>query len=153
MRAIKIKHERALTLNKNFTPVSADEGDEIFPNGIFHFNITKMIDFIHAHPEEFTPERIAVKDYMEKSSSINDAYLDSLNSSEPIIVGEIAPGRYNVIDGNHRMEKARRSGIEYVMAYRLNMNQHIQFMTTQKGYVAYVEYWNSKLKDMRDDER
>jgi hypothetical protein len=56
------------------------------------------------------------------------------------------------IDGNHRIEKARRSGIEFLMAYRVNADRHIKFMTTRKAYVAHVEYWNGKLKDLRKDE-
>jgi hypothetical protein len=58
----------------------------------------------------------------------------------------MSPGKYNLIDGNHRMEKARRSGIENIMAYKLGVKQHIPFLTTQKADIAYVEYWNGKLK-------
>jgi hypothetical protein len=45
----------------------------------------------------------------------------------------------------HRMEKARRSGIKEVPAYRLSVAQHIRFLTSQSAYIAYIEYWNSKL--------
>jgi len=152
MKAKKIKHERALTLDKNFSPVSVDEGDEFYRNGIFHFNITKMLSFINSH-QDFKPELLAVKDFVKEFSSINEGYMEAVCNTDPVILAEIAPGRYNLIDGNHRMEKARRSGIENVMAFRIRMEQHIQFMTTQEGYVAYVEYWNSKLKDMRENER
>jgi hypothetical protein len=51
----------------------------------------------------------------------------------------------------HRMEKARRAGLEYIMAYKVRMEEYIRFLTTFKGYSAFVEYWNGKLKDMRDD--
>jgi len=149
MRAKKIKHERALTLDKNFKPVSVDERDEFYPNGIFHFNITKMLSFINDHREEFMPERVAVKDYAKEHPHINEDYMDSACNTDPVILAEIAPGRYNLIDGHHRMEKARRSGTAYLMAYRFNMEQHIQFLTSYEAYVAYVGYWNSKLKDMR----
>jgi hypothetical protein len=46
------------------------------------------------------------------------------------------------------MEKARRLGIEKIIAYKLNAGQHMQFLTTEKGYLAYIEYWNDKLKQM-----
>ena len=125
-----------------------DEGDEFFPNGIFVFNITKILEFIHSRPDEFIPEPVAVRDYAQRFSPIDD--VDSADISEPVILAEIAPSRYNLIDGNHRMEKARRSKMEHVMAYRLSMEQHIRFLTTHKGYSAYVEYWNGKLKDVFD---
>ena len=45
------------------------------------------------------------------------------------------------------MEKARRLGVDRMQAYKLNMNQHIVFLTSSKAYQSYVEYWNSKLRD------
>ncbi len=141
------KHARALRLDKNFTPVSGDDGDEFYPNGIFVFNITKMLEYIHDHRDQFIPAPAAVKDYARELPPIYD--IDSADVSRPVILAEIAPGRYNLIDGNHRMEKARRVGMEHVMAYRVDMEQHLQFLTTYKGYSAYVEYWNGKLKDTR----
>ncbi len=73
-------------------------------------------------------------------------HLATVDVTKPIIVAEISPGRYNVIDGNHRMEQARRLGMEKISAYKISPEQHMQFLTTEKGYFAYVEYWNGKLK-------
>ena len=72
--------------------------------------------------------------------------MDSVEISEPVILAEISPGRYNLIDGNHRMEKARRIGMESIMAYRLNAEQHMRFLTSRKSYESYIEYWNGKLE-------
>jgi hypothetical protein len=146
-RARKPKHPRALKANEAFIPAEADEGDEIFRNGIFEFNITKMLGFIHDRPEEFVPEHIVVGHYVSDFSPINEDHMDSVHASEPVILAEIAPGRYNLIDGHHRIEKARRSGTEHIMAYRLNAGRHVQFLTSRKAYAAYVEYWNGKLED------
>jgi hypothetical protein len=44
------------------------------------------------------------------------------------------------------MEKARRLGTNTISAFKLTVEQHIKFLTTEKAYLAYVEYWNSKLK-------
>ena len=41
-------HPRHMTPDKNFTPLPLSEGDELFPNGIFEFNITKMMAYIEA---------------------------------------------------------------------------------------------------------
>ncbi len=148
----KSRHDRALKLDKDFVPVSVDEGDEFYPNGIFVFNITKMLQFIHSHPDEFIPVPVSVKDHPRGfSSSIDD--VGWADVSKPVILAEIAPGRYNLIDGNHRMEKARRAGLEHIFGYRVNMEQHLRFLTTRKAYSAYVEYWNGKLKDLHDNTR
>jgi hypothetical protein len=113
-----------LKLNKNFSPITIDEGDELFRNGIFEFNISKMILFIKNNPEDYIPLPVPVKDFVKDFSSINEDYKDSVTSTELFMLAEISPRRYNLIDGNHRMEKARRSGKEHIMAYRINAEHH-----------------------------
>ncbi len=58
---------------KNFVPALIEEGDELYPNGIFVFNITKMLTFIQSHPEKFIPERVAIRDYTHGLPSIKEA--------------------------------------------------------------------------------
>ena len=95
-----------------------------------------------------TCEEVLVKDFSRGSSSFKEDHLPSVDVTRPVIVAEISPGRYNVIDGNHRLEKARRLGMEKMPAYRLSPEHHLQFLTTEKGYLAYIEYWNGKLKEL-----
>lgn len=140
-----MKSEKLFKLDKNFTPCPVSDGDELFPNGIFLFNITKIIEHIRSHPEEFIPEPILVKDFDRDYSSIDEGCVNSVDCSKPVILAEIAPTQYNLIDGHHRIAKTKKAGMENIMAYKLSMQQHINFLTTQKAYVAYVEYWNSKI--------
>ena len=44
------------------------------------------------------------------------------------------------------MEKARRMGVSSMPAYKLNVKQHVNFLTSKRAYVAYVEYWNDKVR-------
>lgn len=143
---------RKLKIDSRFTPCPAEDGDELFPNGIFVFNITKMTEYImHSR---IPCEEVQVREFSRGSSKFKEEHLAAVDITRPIIVAEISPGRYNVIDGNHRIEKARRLGMETLRAYRLGPEQHMQFLTTSQGYSAYVEYWNGKLKDeMRATER
>ena len=138
---------KMLRVDNNFTPCPVDTGDELFPNGIFEFNITKMLEYIQKKPDSIALEEVAVSDFFEGFSSINEAHMDSVEISRPVILAEISPRRYNLIDGNHRMEKARRMGIKSLPAYKLNVDQHILFLTSARAYAAYVEYWNSKVKN------
>lgn len=135
---------RKLKINKNFKPCTIDDGDELYPNGIFVYNITKMAEFIQN--QKITCEEVLVRDYSRGSSKFKVEHLEAVDVAKPVIVAEISPGRYNVIDGNHRMEKARRLGLEKIKAYKLSPEQHLQFLTTENGYRAYIAYWNSKLK-------
>jgi len=133
-------------VDNHFTACPAVAGDELYANGIFVFNITKIIEYIKENPNSITLEEVAVSDFFESFSSINESHMALVEISQPVILAEISPGRYNLIDGNHRMEKARRAGIKSMLAYKLNAEQHMKFLTSKKAYIAYIEYWNSKLK-------
>lgn len=133
-------------MNSNFIPCSIDDEDELYPNGIFVFNITKMVEYIRNN--NITCEEVLVKEFSRGSSKFKEEHLATVDVTKPVIVAEISPGRYSVIDGNHRMEQARRMGIEKLPAYKISPDQHLQFLSTEQGYMAYIEYWNSKLKEL-----
>jgi hypothetical protein len=105
-----------------------------------------MLEYIQKNHSGFTLEEVVISDFFRGFSSINESHMDSVEISRPVILAEISPGQYNLIDGNHRMEKARRMGIKNILAYRLNVEQHMRFLTSKMAYLAYIEYWNSKLK-------
>jgi hypothetical protein len=140
--------EKPLKIDNDFTPCPFAAGDELFPNGIFVFNITKIIEYIQRDLDRVALEEVPVSDFSQDFSSINESHVESVEISQPVILAEISPGRYNLIDGHHRMEKARRMGRNSVRAYKLNVHQHMRFLISEKGYVAYVGYWNSKLKEL-----
>jgi hypothetical protein len=140
------KKSGLLSADKNFMPASADDGDELYPNGIFVFNITKMIEYISVHKDEIPLESIEVKAYRSSFSKLTENHIDKTDITAPVILAEISPGRYNVIDGNHRLEKAYRMKVGYISAYRLKPEQHMPFLTSLKAYHTYIEYWNSKIK-------
>ena len=136
---------RILKADSNFSPCPVSDGDEVFANGIFEFNITKMIEYIQENVDRIILAEVAVGDFFQEFSSIDESHVDSVEISKPVTLAEIAPDRYDLIDGNHRMEKARRMGITNMPAYRLNVEQHVRFLTSKMAYLAYIEYWNGKL--------
>lgn len=137
---------KKLILDKHFIPCRVDNGDELFPNGIFEFNVTKILEYILNNPDKITLEEVAVANFPKDFSSINESHMSSVEIYSPVILLEISPLKYNLIDGNHRMEKARREGITRIQAYKLNVDQHMKFLTNKKAYAAYIDYWNSKLR-------
>jgi hypothetical protein len=138
-----------LRRDRGFQPCSADPGDELYPNGIFEFNITRLLAFIHAHTERFPTEFVELVDIPDYggSASLDEVAIDAADLSRPILLAEISPNRYNVIDGNHRVAKARREGLRRIAAQRLRCPEHVAFLTSSRAYETYVEYWNSKLDD------
>lgn len=143
----KRKNPFLLKIDKNYKPVSIEVGDEFYPNGIFVFNITKMQDFINNNKKNIALVNIAVKDYRKSFSKLNESHIDSVDISIPVILAEISPETYNVIDGNHRFEKAYRNGADSIYAYKLNVNQHLSFLTSTEAYHSYIDYWNEKIRD------
>ena len=139
------KKSGLLSADKNYVPAPADDGDELYPNGIFVFNITKMIEYIRAHKDEIPLESIEVKAYRMGLSELTESRIDKADITVPLILAEISPGRYNVIDGNHRLEKAYRMEVGHMTAYKLKPEHHMPFLTFLKAYHAYIEYWNSKI--------
>ncbi len=146
--AKKKSDPRTLFPDKTFIPAEVREGDEYYANGIFEFNITRLIEHIKSNPGLFIPETLTVSEINNDFSVINEKYMGSVILKEPVILAEIAPGRYNLIDGNHRMEKAVRLGLQYIEAYRLSPEQHTIFLTTRKAYDIYISYWNDKLSEL-----
>lgn len=138
-----------LRVDPLFRPCEAREGDELYPNGVFEFNITRLLDYIRA-AAPFRGELIAISDmpYAGSSANMDEMTVRTADLSRPVILAEIAPGQYNLIDGHHRAARARREGMERIPAYRIPCPEHITFMTSTRAYVTYVEYWNAKVDDL-----
>ena len=139
-----------LKLNKKFQPCAAEPDDELYPNGIFLLNISRLLAFINAYPERFTVEPIEVAElthYAEEPS--NKEAIRTANLSRPIVLAEISPGLYNLIDGHHRVARARRDGVRILSGWRIRCPEHVAFLTSTMAYEKYVEYWNGKVKDLR----
>ncbi len=96
----------------------------------------------------FIPVTVSVSEFYNYFSVIDEGYIDSVIINEPVILAEIAPDRYNLIDGNHRMEKAKRLGYKDIMAYKLSPVQHVMFLTSCYSYEKYIIYWNDKLSEL-----
>src|ERR1035437_236558 len=129
------KMVRKLKVDKTFSPCAVEENDELFPNGIFEFNITKMLEWVEKNIDAVILEEIEVCESFKSFSSLNESHIDNVDISRPVILAEIAPDLYNLIDGNHRMEKARRMKLKSIPAYKFNAKQHIRFLTSQRAYL------------------
>jgi len=136
--------QKKLAVEKDYMPCPESDGDELFANGIFVFNITRMVGHILKNPDVFLPEDVSVKD-LHSLRSMNESYVNAADIHRPVILAEIAPSRYNLIDGHNRVEKAHRMGIQTLKAYRLNVHQHIRFLTSRQAYKSYLEYCEQQI--------
>jgi hypothetical protein len=139
-----------LKIDRKFLPCPVEEGDEAFRNGIFELNITRLLAFIDAHAERFPVYLIAVAEISDFGGShLDEQAVRAADLSLPVLHAEIAPGHYNLIDGNHRIAKARLDGVPRMSARRISCPEQIPFLTSTFAYEKYVEYWNSKLPKIR----
>lgn len=136
-----------LPRDPQFQPCATEPGDELYPNGIFEFNISRLIALISAHPERFPTEIVALSEIPDYGSSdrLDDAAVQTADLSRPVLLAEIAPARFSLIDGHHRVAKARRMMATTIIAFRVRCPDHVSFLTSANAYETYVEYWNSKL--------
>ena len=161
-KEVKFDHPRLLSPEREITPVLPDLGDEIYCSGVFYFNISALLEWLKQNPQQVVE---MPADMWGSFSPKEDRYVEAADITRPIVVAEIAPDYrdyvpdiqehhwvirgYTCIDGQHRIEKARRLGITTLPAVVIRMEQHIPFL--YKGYDRYVEYWNGKLKDRTED--
>lgn len=144
-----VQEPAKLKLDRHFQLCPAEPGDELYPNGIFEFNVTRLLAFIGAHTERFPIGIVELSDIPDYGGSerLEEAAIGAADLSRPVVLAEIAPGRYNLIDGHHRVAKARREGMCSVPAHRVRCPEHVAFLTSVRAYETYVEYWNGKLDE------
>ncbi|WP_026603620.1 hypothetical protein [Methylomonas sp. 11b] len=140
-------------VDAGFIPCPVNEGDELYPNGIFEFNISCILEHIQRNPTDVALVEITVNDFYHGFSSLNESQVELADMSKPVVLAEISPGKSNLIDGHHRLEKARRSGVCTLRAHKLTAVQHLRFLTSERAYLSYIEYWNGKVKQLRQVSR
>ena len=138
---------RKIKYDMNYRPLPTHEGDEIYPNGIFNFSISRILEHIVSGKIDVEKEQINVREWFKSHirGSVNEEHLTTVDVARPVIQAEIRPGMFEIIDGNHRMERAYRDGVEFIESYKLKGEQLVPFFADTRGYQAFVEYWNSEL--------
>lgn len=109
------------------------------------FNVIRILEHVARHPAEVALVQVSVRSFPRWNRPLADAHVEAADLARPVLLAEISPGRFNLIDGYHRIEKARRSDVETLWAYRLTAAQHVRFLTSTSAYLAFVGYWNGKV--------
>lgn len=148
-----VKTDRKIKLNKKYQPFATD-ADEIYINGFFHFNISQIIKDIDSKKLLVQSEKINLKNWLKEHSLefsvIDKEHLKTVDTNKPILQAEIRINKYEIIDGNHRIQKAFDEGLKYINSYKLQGEQLFPYFMEKQQYEAYVKYWNEKLLDYKD---
>ena len=87
-----------LKRDNSFQPCLTESGDEHYQNGIFEFNITRLLAFIDTCAERFPVELVPVDEFPNFGGShLDEETVRTAGLSRPILLAEISPGLYNVI--------------------------------------------------------
>lgn len=138
-----------LDLDEGFVPCPVKDGDELFANGIFEFNVTRILERIERDPANVAVVHAFVRRLRWEDLTLDEAQVEAADLARPILLAEIGPGEYNMIDGHHRVEKAFRDGVHALPAHALTVDQHVRFLTSTRAYRTYVDYWNDKVEERR----
>ncbi|WP_404429613.1 hypothetical protein [Sutcliffiella horikoshii] len=143
---------KLLKLDRTFQPCLPAEGDEVFANGVIRWNISKMQEYIDTHPHQVESKQMELTLLTQEYTNINLEHVPTVDLTKPIILIEFnARIQDHLIDGRHRVTKARELGITTLPAYKLTLHQHIPFLTSQTGFEAYARYWNEKVRTWSKD--
>lgn len=140
-----------------------DDREEWFPNGIFHYNVSRLIKDLAADDNEKdarTPwlntavmVNVSVAeaiDHCHGLGHMEEEHIRAADLKRPLIFVELAPDSFNLVDGHHRLEKARRQGISELPAWMVFAHAAIRYLGSEFEYSRYVDYWNSKIEDLED---
>lgn len=143
-----------LRRDKRFAPCAIEKDHEFIANGIFEFNITRILEFLDADSVRHPVESISVSSIPDLGGArLDEATVRSADLNRPVLLAEISPDRFNLIDGHHRIARARREGVLSIPARRIRCPDHLTFLTSARAYECYVEYWNGKVKEMEPRRR
>ena len=138
---------RKMKLNKKFTPIS-ETAEEVY-GGFLQFNISAIIQDIASKKLIVDKKRIHIKNWFKEHSIefgvINKEHLPSVDLSVPIIQAELRINKYEIIDGNHRMQKAFDNGRIYINSYQIKGEQLANYLMSKEQYESYIRYWNEKV--------
>lgn len=140
-----ISSKKSINIDKNFKPYPLKKGDEVFSINRLNINISGILESIKNGLLTPIEERIYVSEWMSgrfRSGTLHESHLLRVDLSKPVIQAELRPTYFELIDGNHRIMRAFRQGVEYLDSYKISSTQLIPFFTDKFSYERFVEIWN-----------
>lgn len=154
---------REMVYRPDYYVFQNDDREEWYPNGIFNYNVSRLIKDLDADDNKKDSKTPWLNTVVKINVSVDEAiehchglgYLEEehikiADLERPLIFIELAPDSYNLIDGHHRLEKARRKGIQELPSWMVHAHAAIRYLGSELEYSRYVGYWNSKVEDIGD---
>lgn len=98
-------------------------------NGILIWDVTSILEDIEQHPDSYIIQTLStalLADHNDARVSHTRAMASDL--TKPLVVAELSKDHLLLIDGNHRLHKARALGLENIPCYYLSQKQQQHFI-------------------------
>lgn len=108
--------------------------------GSIMWDIEKLlIDSFKFNSKTFDVEQLL----LNNPSPIDEAYAMKTDISRPPIVVQLSEGADKLIDGNHRLYKAYKSGVTEIECIYLTVSEHIAYICDydEDTYKKVVQNW------------
>ena len=139
--------------NLGFIPCEPVLGDETLGGYPFRWNITSAAAWIEENLDQVELSVVQLNPSSPEADpkNLDEDFIPKADLSKPVIMVRMRPEFSRLIDGNHRVAKARRLGVKELPAYYLTEEQHRRFFMLEEADRMYVDYWNDKLKMIKKD--
>jgi len=131
---------------KDYEPAWQTNDDEIFHFGALRWNVTKMKQWIKENVDSLDILDIPVEPwavFIENVIRHREDHIDEVNIAEPLIAVEMLEDSIIVVDGAHRILKAKKLGIENLKTYFLPFDLQVQFLINEWEYEQAITMWNN----------
>lgn len=110
---------RKLKVDPGYVPCTPVGGDEMLGGFPFNWNISRAAVWIEENPEavELSVVQVGPSEPGADSANLDEAFIPQADLTKPLIVVRMRPEFFRLIDGHHRVAKARRLGATELPAY------------------------------------
>ena len=117
-----VKYTIVNDLMENYMEQKSQIGNEY---GSIMWDIEKLLNDIH----KFKKRTFNVKNLaLDNPFHGNEEYATTTDTTKPLIIVNLSKDLDKLIDGNHRLQKAMKLGIEKIEAYYLLFEEHSQYI-------------------------
>lgn len=133
-------------MNFSYKSFVNEQGDEIFTDGFVTWNITRLIHYLKENKKwlyKLNKEKYEI--FIRDDQTVDESKIDLVDLEQPVIVVERLKGRYILIDGIHRVRKAKKNNCEYIVAYMVPFEEHIKFLEHRRDFNFIVEEYEKVI--------
>ena len=122
---------------------------EWFRSGFFEYDVTRLLAAEQTGRLSPYLHNVSVTECISFFGKpfLPATHIEEADLSRPLLMAELSPFSYILVDGYHRLAKAAAHQIETLPAYCLPAKFAAEFLCKEKQYLEFTSYWNGKAYD------